>query len=453
VTAQDVGAAPGPRTARPAWPGRARGELLRPGHTEAMLSAAIWLTRTVGFAVVGVLTFLNPPRGPHALPVTIVCFVLLGVGLAAWGLLDLFPPAARHRTAGLPSALGLAAVAAGFGCTPGGGGDAIVAFAAVAVMAAGSDTSLFAALSVALSGILAIEIGGVVYSEGYGTLLGYPLLLTVALLFGRNRGAYRVQAEQSAALLAQYERLQAEQRRADVLDERTRIAREIHDVLAHSLGALGIQIQAARAVLQDQGDVDRAMEVLATAQRMASDGLVETRRAVHALRVDTLPLDEELARAVDTHARRYGIAATFGTGGAPRPLPPDATVALLRTGQEALINAAKHATGRRISVQLDFDPDEVRLTVVNELAEDHRVRPAGGSGVHGGYGLTGMRERLLLLDGTLEAGPDGNRWTVTARLPLAPGPSAERAPVTGPEAVPPRTVPPRTGPPADEETP
>jgi signal transduction histidine kinase len=90
--------------------------------------------------------------------------------------------------------------------------------------------------------------------------------------------------------------LQAEQRRADLLDERARIAREIHDVLAHSLGALGIQIQAARSVLHK--DADQASDLLAAAQQMAAEGLVETRRAVQALRTDTLPIDEELATAL-----------------------------------------------------------------------------------------------------------------------------------------------------------
>ena len=163
-----------------------------------------------------------------------------------------------------------------------------------------------------------------------------------------------MQAEQSAALLEQYERVRAEQRRADVLDERTRIAREIHDVLAHSLGALGIQIQAARAVLTDHGDIDRAVEALSTAQRMAADGLTETRRAVHALRVDTLPLGDELAAAVQTHRQRYQVPVAFETAGAARPLPPDASLALLRTVQEALVNAAKHAPGEPIAVRLDY---------------------------------------------------------------------------------------------------
>lgn len=236
-------------------------------------------------------------------------------------------------------------------------------------------------------------------------------------MFGLQRRSYRVQAEQSAALLAQHQRLRAEQRRADVLDERTRIAREIHDVLAHSLGALGIQIQAAKAILTDHRDVDRAVEALTTAQRMAADGLTETRRAVHALRVDTLPLGEELAAVVDTHRQRYHIPVTLETSGMARALPPDATLALLRTAQEAMVNAAKHAPGQRVAVRLDYGENDVRLSVVNGLdGADVSVRRPGNTG---GYGLTGMRERLRLLDGTLRVGPKENDWTVTAELPLA----------------------------------
>src|SRR6266566_3816468 len=182
-------------------------------------------------------------------------------------------------------------------------------------MMAGSDDGLGAALAVTGSGILATEISGLAFGGGYGTLLGLPSILLAGLVVGRNRGAYRIQAEQAAQLLAQREDLEAEQRRAGLLDERARIAREIHDVLAHSLGALGIQIQAARAVLTDHGDADRAGEILAAAKRMAAEGLVETRRAVHALRADTLPLHEKLARVSDTHAQRYHVPATFNVGG------------------------------------------------------------------------------------------------------------------------------------------
>jgi signal transduction histidine kinase len=237
-------------------------------------------------------------------------------------------------------------------------------------------------------------------------------------VIGRNRAAYRIQAEQAKQLLAQREELETEQRRADLLDERARIAREIHDVLAHSLGALGIQIQAARAVLADHGDVDRAGEILAAAQRMAAEGLVETRRAVHALRADTLPLDEELARVSDTYAQRYHVPATFDVGGSPAPLPPDATVALLRVAQESLVNAAKHAAGQGVTVRLDYSDADVRLTVRNDLPPGSGPDgEAGVSTVNGGYGLTGMRERLRLLNGTLQAGRQDNQWIVTAELP------------------------------------
>ena len=399
-----------------------------PGDTKAMLRPINWLVRVAGYALVGALTFLNPPHGAHAVQVQIVSYALVGVGLLAWALADMHPVVMRHRDRVLPVILAVIAVAGGFGCAVGGGGSSLVAWAFVAAMTAGIDTDLPAALAVTGAGILAIEVAGVIYSSGVGTLLGDPLLVVVGLLVGRNRRAFQVQAEQSVALLEQYEQLRTEQRRADVLDERARIAREIHDVLAHSLGALGIQIQAARAVLTDHRDVDRAIEVLTTAQRMAADGLAETRRAVHALRVDTMPLNEELARVTDTYGQRYHVPVTLGIDGAPRPLPADATVALLRTAQEALVNAAKHAAGQSVSVRLDYGEHDVRLTVVNDLAERHATRPPGTSTVNGGYGLTGMRERLQLLNGTLVAGRRDDQWSVTAELPLATAPQPQQPP-------------------------
>ena len=386
-----------------------------------MLSAAAWLVRTIGLVIVGVLTFRSPPAQPGALPTQAIAFALVCVAAAVWALVEL-RPAAAARLGGrvLTAALALMAAAAALGASAGGAGDSVIAFAAVALLAAGSELSLIAALVLGALALLAFEIGGIVFNDGIGPLLGYPLLVVVGLLFGRNRAAYRIQAEQSAMLLAQHQQLRAEQRRADVLDERARIAREIHDVLAHSLGALSIQIQAARALLTDQHDEQRALETLATAQRMASDGLVETRRAVHALRADTLPLHEELARAAQAHAARYGVRTSFTTAGTPSPLPPDATVALLRTAQEALMNAAKHAPGHPIEMHLDYADQHIRLTVGNDLVHGAPVAaaPRAPQTVDGGYGLTGMRERLRLLRGSLEAGPRQKRWIVTAHLPL-----------------------------------
>ena len=379
-----------------------------------------WLARALGFAWLGVLAFvLAPPPGEAAMVVQVVGYSLLGAALVAWAVLDAYP-AARYHDRALTVLRGVILVATGFACGAGYGGSAMVAFGFVAAMMAGSDESLMVALALTGAGVLAIEISGLALGAGYGVLLGLPSIVLAGLVIGRNRAAYRIQAEQTAMLLAQRDELQAEQRRADLLDERARIAREIHDVLAHSLGGLGIQIQAARAVLADHGDIDRADKILAAAQRMAAEGLVETRRAVHALRADTLPLDEELARVSDTYAQRYHVPATFDVGGSPAPLPPDATVALLRVAQESLVNAAKHAAGQGVEVRLDYADTEVRLTVRNGLPPG--TGTAGGSSmstVNGGYGLTGMRERLRLLNGTLRAGPSDNQWIVTAELPRA----------------------------------
>ena len=385
-----------------------------------MLRTVNWVARTLGYAWVGVLAFvLAPPHGALNLPVEIAGYGLAGAALLAWALLDFYPDAMPDRALALPVALGAMAVGTGMASTAGNGSIGLAIFGFVATMVAGSEIGLEAALAVTAAGILAIEVTGLVFGNSYGGLLGLPAILLAGLVVGRNRGAYRIQAEQARALLAQHERLQAQERRADLLEERARIAREIHDVLAHSLGALGIQIQAARAVLADHGDTAKAGEILAAAQRMAAEGLVETRRAVHALRSGTLPLDEELALVTGTHAQRYHVAVSFGVGGDPAPLPPDATLALLRVAQESLVNAAKHAAGRGVAVRMDYGDADVRLTVRNDLdpgAADGGC-PAGPSTVNGGYGLTGMRERLRLLNGTLEAGRRDDQWVVTAGLP------------------------------------
>jgi signal transduction histidine kinase len=161
--------------------------------------------------------------------------------------------------------------------------------------------------------------------------------------------------------------------------------------------------------------------MLTAAQRMAAEGLTETRRAVHALRADTLPLADELAKATSSYAERYHVAVSLDTEGDPRPVPADATVALLRVAQEALVNAAKHGAGKPVTVRLDYAADEVRLTVRNEVDDAASGAPGGVrvSTLNAGYGLTGMRERLRMLNGTLEAGRQGTCWVVTAQVPLS----------------------------------
>jgi signal transduction histidine kinase len=387
-----------------------------------MMVRVFWLMRVTAFAVIGIVALVNPPHSAVQQATQIACFSAAGLALVAWIAAEVFP---RYRARVLPVALVTIAVAGGVAAVTDGTGQTLVAFACIAAFWAASEAGPRAAVAVAATGIVSIWVAGAIAGSNFGTMAGDPLLIAVCAMFGLQRRSYRVQAEQASALLAQHERLRAEQRRADVLDERTRIAREIHDVLAHSLGALGIQIQAAKALLTDHGDVDRAVQTLTTAQRMAADGLTETRRAVHALRVDTLPLGEELAAVADTHRQRYHVPVTLETSGAARGLPPDAALALLRTAQEAMVNAAKHAPGQPVAVRLAYGDNDVRLSVVNGLDGADALMPDGpgttarGPGSTGGYGLTGMGERLRLLNGTLLAGPGDNEWAVTAELPLA----------------------------------
>ncbi len=405
-----------------------------PGDTGIMLAVVNWVARAAGFIWIGVLTFfLIPPKGTAELVVQAVGYGLAALGLLAVALIDLHPAGLKYRGRAWPLILGVVAVAAGSASGAGYGGSIMVVFSFVAALMTAGETDMVPAIAVTGAGVLATVISGLAFGASVGVLFGFPAVVISGLLIGRNRGAYRIQAEQAAMLLAQREQLEAQHRRADLLDERARIAREIHDVLAHSLGALGIQIQAARAVLTDRGDVTRADEILATAQRMAADGLVETRRAVHALREDNLPLETELARLSDTHARVHHVPTSFDIAGTPAALPPDATVALLRVAQESLVNAAKHAASQPVAVRLDYGDADVRLTIRNELADRNDGldrsggRPEGGSPdtrgpagmmtVNAGYGLTGMRERLRLLNGTLHAGHSDNQWIVTAEVP------------------------------------
>ena len=462
-----------------------------------MLRTAGWLVRVTAVVVVGVGTFLHSPVTPAVLAAQATAF---GVGVAAlgtWAMIDFAVPPMSGRTRAAPAVLAVLAAASGVCVTRNGAG--LIVFGLIAALTAGAESSLVTGWVIAGIGALAIEIGVLVWSPSIGTTIGYPLLLVVALLAGQTRRSYRLQAEQSAALLAQMEQLRAEQRQVAVLNERTRIAREIHDVLAHSLGALGIQIQAARAVLSDQRDVDRALGFLDQAQRIAGDGLGETRRAIHALRSDARPLPVELEQLAESHHTRHHVPVTVHVDGDVRTLPPDAALALLRTAQESLVNAAKHARSQPARIDLSFGASRTTLTVTSPLpgerppagadlagtdpagtdpagtdpagtdpagtdpagtdpagtdagkanageahadgthADGRQVggahtdgRQAAGAqapGAHadgagnlmktadGGYGLMGLQERLLLLGGTLTAGPRGGQWIVTAQVP------------------------------------
>jgi len=345
---------------------------------------------------------------------------IVGAAMALWTVIESRTPPHAPPRPGLYAGLGVACAVSGVISTTHNGAWTIV-LAGIATMVAGSDVALLPAIAITAGGVACTLAGCVVNGLTSGAaLIGLPITIATGMMIGLRRRAYRVEARQSAELLARTREVQDLQRRADVLDERTRIAREIHDVLAHSLGGLGIQIQAARAVLTDSADIETALSVLGTAQRLASDGLTETRRALHALRSDTLSLDEELRTLAEQHTGMHRAKVGFAVDGTPRDLPAAASVALLRVAQEAMVNAAKHGAGQPPELRLAYLPDRVRLTVANRIGPAQRTQTSVMETADTGYGLAGMRERLLLIGGSLHAGPRDGRWIVTAELPHAP---------------------------------
>ena len=187
-------------------------------------------------------------------------------------------------------------------------------------------------------------------------------------------------------------------------------------MLAHALADLCIQLEVADALLTDGPDVTAAVGQVRRAHRLADDGLRETRNAVYALRSDTPPLPDALA--VMAGACDHAV---FLLQGSPRPLSAAVGLALVRTAQEALVNAGKYAVGVPVTLRLTYAADRVHLIVTDaqdETAGERPSRPdAPDPRVEGGYGLAGMRERLLLLGGCLTAGPVPGGWTVHAQVP------------------------------------
>ncbi len=381
-----------------------------------VLRVANVAVRAALLVIVAYVSFTRPWPGAWQFGVVVAAAAAATVQLVLWVPADL-PARGRLRYAFLlPYALAAVTITCSMAAGTSMGGEFEIQAVLAALMAA-SDTSLAAGLTVVGLGILACEVMGLL-GAGAATTLEHPAILIVTWLVGRDLLARQVKAEQSAALLAKADQLREEEAKVAALDERARIAREIHDVLAHSLGALGLQLQAAQAVLTTQHDEARAVELLTQARRLATDGLNETRQAVHALRGETRPLTDGLAELSAEHQRRHGARVTFEVSGEPRPLPPDAGLALTRTAQEALVNTAKHAPHQPVDIRLDYAGAHTSLAVTNQLGKD----ADGDHGpelvtVDGGYGLAGMRERILLAGGTLTAGRNGSGWTVVARIP------------------------------------
>jgi signal transduction histidine kinase len=245
----------------------------------------------------------------------------------------------------------------------------------------------------------------------------YGLAAAGGFLLGTSIGQSTLRAEQAELRLADLERAEIERSRAAHLAERADAAREIHDILAHNLGALIVQLDAVNALLEgDDPNLGAIRPVLRAAHQHAVDGLAEVRQAVSSLREDLKPLEASVRQLTDMNPK-----ASLEISGPPRPVPAHVALMVRRIVQEAMTNAAKHAPGSGVAVQLSFGPTCLDVTVTDD------GRPAGAgpgmlAGTGGGYGLQGMHERAELIGARLDAGPQGAGWQVHLAVPVRDAP-------------------------------
>ncbi|WP_020497132.1 sensor histidine kinase [Sciscionella marina] len=253
---------------------------------------------------------------------------------------------------------------------------------------------------------------GIVVALLYGLLVGPVIGLVWILpavgsyLAGTTRRQRQERLEQAELLLAETQVAREREAQAATAEERARIAREMHDVLAHSIGAVSVQLEAADALLEDVPGTERALDCLRRARGLAAEGLTETRRAVGALRGDPGALRGVLTGLADG----YQGAAHLELPETVPALRPEAALAIGRIATEAVTNAGKHSGGAPLWMTLNSADGELCLWVHNEL--DPAAEPGSG-----GFGLIGMRERAERIGGTVTAGAEETGWTVRVRVP------------------------------------
>ncbi len=272
-----------------------------------------------------------------------------------------------------------------------------------------------------------IKFKAAALAEGLKTVLYLPLLLgesAIGMLTVNSQERRRYSRAdldlaqalvQQLTLAIQLARLGQSARDAAVLDERNRLAREIHDTLAQGFTGIVVQLEAAEDILGDNPTAARAH--LDRARLLARSSLTEARRSVQALRPQALESEDlvhALARAADNLTAGTPTHAEVHIYGPPRPLPPDTESALLRIGQEALTNALRYAAAAHIRLGLTFHPAGVAL----QVEDDGQGFDPRACTRTPGFGLIGMRERAARLGGTLTVtSRPGAGTTILAEMP------------------------------------
>src|SRR5215218_7570815 len=269
---------------------------------------------------------------------------------------------------------------------------------------------------------LAVVLGGavtVVYNipdHSGSELVFIPLLFGICWLAGYAFRERAEQAEAAAVRAAQAERERDAAMRVAVAEERARIARELHDVVAHAVSVMVLQVGAVRHQLPDTLDEDR--DALQDVERAGRTALAEMRRLLSAMRRDEDELELAPQPGVDgldalvEEVGRAGLPAELHVKGERRALPAGIDLSVYRIAQEGLTNALKHAHASHAEVALRYEPGEVRIEI-----RDDGDGPSTADGL--GQGLVGIRERVKIYGGDMSAGAaDGGGFVLSARLPL-----------------------------------
>jgi signal transduction histidine kinase len=343
----------------------------------------------------------------------------------------------------------------------------------VPAVAVGAFSVLAAAGGLTDSDELPVNIGAFILNVGLTSMIG--LFIRYLYTQGEQRKQTiseleqaRSELEASAAANAELQaQLLVRAREAGVLDERQRLAREIHDTLAQGLTGIVTQLEAAENVLDgqrpagdddavpappDDGRPDEARRHVDVAKRLARESLAEARRSVQALRpavLESSHLPDAIANVAAAWSAASGVEAAMATTGSPGPLHPEVEVTLLRAAQEALANVSKHAEARRVGMTLSYMEDVVSLDVrddgvgfepglideaaangLDAVGEGGQGRPGPSregtaSASDGSFGLIAMRERINSLGGSLviETSP-GEGTAICASVPRTPSQAA-----------------------------
>jgi signal transduction histidine kinase len=269
---------------------------------------------------------------------------------------------------------------------------------------------LGAAVGVALC--IALALAGGSSAGVVATALLCALLGVTAHLIRQARASQ----DTTELLLAELEDAREEQLESAAIVERGRIASELHDVLAHTLSGAAIQLQGARKLAERQQASAEVRASIDRAGELVRDGLANARQAVGALRGEDLRGAGQLESLVESFKADMNAEVTLTIEGRSRALSADADLALYRGAQEALTNVVRYAPGAVTRVVLRYEVDRTMLTVEDTVRVDAPL-PEGLGDVGGGRGLSGMRERVERVGGSLSAGPTESGWRVELVIP------------------------------------